>query len=261
MKIFRFVKEVFFIGLTIVSNFTNASSLSCISIKNQESKTRRQIVNVDSNNPIFYLFSIKTSKCRANCNNINDPYAKICVPDIIKNLNVKVFNLTSRTNETRFIEWHETCKCKCSLDVIVCNNKQRWNTNKCRCECKELIDKGVCDKGFICIPSNCNCECDKTCDIGEYLDYESCKCRKRLIDKLVDGCTETAEEVKLAKITLAENESENNDCSCTVYIVLVIVVFAIFTGITIYFVYYNWSLIKNNVSCIKFGTHKETKIW
>ena len=70
-----------------------------------------------------------------------------------------------------------------------------------------------------------------------------------------------AEEVKLAKITLAENESENNDCSCTVYIVLVIVVFAIFTGITIYFVYYNWSLIKNNVSCIKFGIRKETKIW
>ena len=107
MKIFRFVKKIFFIGLTILSNFINASSsLNCISIKNQECKTRPQIVNINSNNPIFYPFSIKISKCSGNCNNINDPYAKICVPDIIKN--VKVFNLMSRTNETKFIEWHET---------------------------------------------------------------------------------------------------------------------------------------------------------
>ena len=67
-------------------------------------------------------------------------------------------------------------------------------------------------------------------------------------------------KIKLAKITLAENKNENKYSSCTVYIVLMIVIFTIFTGITIYFVYYNWSLIKNNVSCIKFGTHKETKI-
>ena len=108
MKIFRFVKKVFFIGLTILSDFINASSLNFISIKNQECKTRPQIVNINSNNPIFYPFSIKISKCSGNCNNINDPYAKICVPDITKNLNVKVFNLMSRTNETKFIEWHET---------------------------------------------------------------------------------------------------------------------------------------------------------
>ena len=66
--------------------------------------------------------------------------------------------------------------------------------------------------------------------------------------------------MKLAKITLAENESGSKYSSCTVYIVLMIVIFTIFTGITTYFVYYNWSLIKINVSCIKFGTHKETKI-
>ena len=139
----------------------------------------------------------------------------------------------SRTNETRFIEWHKTCKCKCRLDAIFCNNKQRWNKNKCRCECKELIDKEICDKGFIWNPSNCECECDKTCDISEYLDYENCECRKKLVDKLIDGCTETIEEVKLAKITLAENESEYkySSCersSCTVYIVFMIVTFIIF---------------------------------
>ena len=123
MKIFRFVKKVLLVGLTILSSFTNAIPLVCISIKNQECKTRPQVVNVNSNNPIFYPFSIKTSKRSGNCNNINNPYVKICVPDVIKYLNVKVLNLMSRTNETRFIEWHETCKCKCRLDAIVCYNK------------------------------------------------------------------------------------------------------------------------------------------
>ena len=123
MKILRLVKKVFFIGLTILSNFTNASSLSCISMNNQPCKARPEIINVNSNNPIFYPFSIKTSKCSGSCNNINDPYAKICVPDVVKDLNVKVFNLMSRTNETKNIKWHETCKCECKLDAIVCNNK------------------------------------------------------------------------------------------------------------------------------------------
>ena len=73
----------------------------------------------------------------------------MCVPDVVENLNVKVFNLMSRTNETRCIKWHKTCKCKCRLDASVCNNKQRWNANKCRCKRKESIDKGICDEGFI----------------------------------------------------------------------------------------------------------------
>ena len=88
------------------------------------------------------------------------------------------------------------CKCKCRLDANVCNNKQCWNEEKCRCECKELIDKGVSDKGFICNPSNWECKCDKSCDIGEFLDYENCKCRKKFLDKLVEECTENLEEVK-----------------------------------------------------------------
>ena len=164
----------------------------------------------------------------------------------------------SRTNETRFIKWHEKCKCECRLNAIICNNKQRWNKNKCRCECKELIDKGICDKGFIWNPSNCECECDKNCDIGEYLDYENWK---KLVDKLIHEFCETIEEVKLARITISENENENKYSSWRVYIVLIIVVLTIFTGITIYFVYYNWFLIKNNVFCIKFNTFRETKIW
>ena len=72
----------------------------------------------------------------------------MCVPDIAKKLNVRAFNLISRTNEARHIEWHETRKGKCRLDESVCNDQQRRNEDKCRCECKALIDKGVCDKGL-----------------------------------------------------------------------------------------------------------------
>ena len=72
-------------------------------------------------------------------------------------------------------------------------------------------------------PSNCECECDKTCDVGVYLNYGNCKCRKKIVDKLVDECTETVEEVKLVKATLAENESENKYSSGTVYIVYIAV--------------------------------------
>ena len=146
------LKKVSFTGLTILSSFINtiplstaplnttrlnANKLSSISMRmyvrvaNQPCKARPEIVNVISNNPIFYPFSVKTSKCSGNCNNINDPYAKICVPDVVKDLNVKVFNLMSRTNETKNIKWHETCKCECRLDSIVCNDKQLWNKDKC----------------------------------------------------------------------------------------------------------------------------------
>ena len=184
--------------------------------------------------PVFHPFSIKTSKYGGSCNNINGPYAKMCVPDVVKSLNVKVLNIMSRTSKTRHIEWHETCKCKCRLDANDCNNKQRWNDDKCRCECRELIEKGVCDKVLIWNPSNCECECGKSCDVGEYLDYENCKCRKKLVDKLVAECTENIVEVKIAEVTLTENMSIYS--SSIQYIVLFSIIFIINVGISTYFV-------------------------
>ena len=62
-------------------------------MKNQEYKVRPEIVNVNSNEPLFYPFSFKTSKCSGSCDNINDPYAKLCYPDVVKNLNIKDFYL------------------------------------------------------------------------------------------------------------------------------------------------------------------------
>ena len=227
MRIFSFVKKVFVLGLTILSNITNA--LDCVLMKNQECKVRPEIIYINSNNPIFYPFSIKINKCNVNCNNINDPYARICVPNTVKSLNVKVFNLISRTNETRSIKWHETCKCICRLNEVICNNKQRWSKDKCKCEYKELIDKEVCDKGFIWNPSNCECGCSRSCNIDQYLDYSNCKCRTKLIDPLIEECTENNDETKLVNITFTENENNYEHSSCKVYIVLMTVNFTIFT--------------------------------
>ena len=122
MKIFSFAKKVFVLGLTVLSN-SITDALNCVSMNNQECKVRPKIVDISSNNHMFYPFSIKVNKCKGNCNNINDPYAKICAPDTVKNLNVRVFNRMSRTNETRHIKWQETCKCTCRLDKIICNSK------------------------------------------------------------------------------------------------------------------------------------------
>ena len=143
----------------------------------------------------------------------------------------------SRTNKTRQIKWHETCKCICRFDKIICNSKQRKNEDKCRCECKELIDKGVYDEGYIWNPSNCECECDKFCSVGEYLDYSDCRCRKKLVEPIIDDCTENIEEVRIVNITVENKNSYYKLGSCKVLIVIMIVVFTIFTGITIRFIY------------------------
>ena len=208
---FRFIKKAFLVESTILSTLMGGNSLSCISMTNKECKVGPEIFSVNSNEPVFYPFSIKTSKRSGICNNMNDPYAKVCVLHVVKNLNVKVLNLMSRTNETRQIKWHETCKCKCRLDASVCNNKQNWNDDKCRCECKDLIDKGVYHAGFFWNPSDGQCECDhKSCDAGEYLDSESCKCRKKLVDKLTEEFTENIDGVKID----SENKHKNKCSSC-----------------------------------------------
>ena len=83
----------------------------------------------------------------------------------------------------------------CRLNKAICNSKQILNNDKCRCECKEdLVDKINCDKGYLWNPSNCECECDKSCGSGEYLDYKNCVCRKNIVDRLIDECTNTTTE-------------------------------------------------------------------
>ena len=116
-----FIKKCFFTGLAFLWTLTKVNTLSCISMNNQKCKLRPQIANFNGDDPVFFCFIIKTSKCGGSCNNINNPYTKLCLPDVAKNLNVKVFNLVSGTNETRRLEWHRTFKCKCRFNSSVSN--------------------------------------------------------------------------------------------------------------------------------------------
>ena len=127
-------------------NVLSVNSLESISVENKECKVREEVINVNTNNPVFYPFSVKVNKCSGNCNNISDPYAKLCVPDVVKKINRIVFVLISWSNQTKQIKWHESCKCECGLNSIVCNNKQKLNEDKCKCECKELVEKQECEK-------------------------------------------------------------------------------------------------------------------
>ena len=157
-------------------DISHANSFKCMSMINQKCISRPKIIDINANKPAFYPYSIKVNTCSESWSNINDPYIKLCVPDITKN--IKVFNLMARIDETRQIVWHETCKCICRLTSAVCNSRQIWNKDKCRCECKgDLINKLVCDKGYVWNPSTCSCECDKLCDVGQHLDYFFPYCR------------------------------------------------------------------------------------
>ena len=151
----------------------------------------------------------------------------------------------SRTNETRHMKWNETCKC--------------WNDDNCQYECKELINKGVCERGYACNPNNCECECDKLCDVGEYLDYENFKCRKRLVDRLVEECNENIDEAKLTERALFKNKKE---CVCyyTVCIVLGVTALTICIGISTYFVYYKY-INSNSENVSAYDYVYQTKIY
>ena len=89
-----FLKKVFVVAMTSFNfNLSNVNSLECVSINNQECKIRSEIININTNEPMFYPYNFKINKCKGGCNTINVTYTKLCVPDTIKNMNVKVFNL------------------------------------------------------------------------------------------------------------------------------------------------------------------------
>ena len=80
-----------------------------------------------------FPYKIKADKCVGRCNDKNNPYFKVCVPNVVKNVSVKVFDLISQKNDLRNVTVHKSCRCGYLLDEKVCNNKQKWNKDKCRC--------------------------------------------------------------------------------------------------------------------------------
>ena len=220
---------MFLINLAIsLFSILEVKTLECVSLINEKCMSRPNIIDLNKDEPVFYPLSIKVNKCSGDCNNIKDPMAKLCVSNIFEDMNIKAFNLLARINETRKIVWHETCKCVCRLTSAICNDRQEWNENKCKCECKvDLIDKITCDKGYIWNPSTCSCECDRYCETGQYLDYENCVCRKKIIDNLIEQCTSIA-DIKNNTLSKKSDESSSN-----IYFIYCIfsAIYGIFSGI------------------------------
>ena len=99
-------------------NMLKVNALECVSVINQKCMSRPKKIETNPDEPVFYP-SIKVNKCSRDCNNINDPMTKLCVPNIVKDMNIKFFNLLTIINETRKIVWHETCKCVCRLTSAI----------------------------------------------------------------------------------------------------------------------------------------------
>ena len=115
------------INLTIsLFSILNVRALECVSGVNQKCMSRPKILDVNEGvgEALFYPYNVLVNKCSGSCNTLDNPMSKICVPKVIKNVNIKVYNFLMMLNETRNVLWHESCKCVCRLNSSVCNNKQ-----------------------------------------------------------------------------------------------------------------------------------------
>ena len=130
---FNLIKNVVILALMSVSSVL--TSKNCLLLKNQKCKIRKVIID---NDYMTFPYKIKVDKCVGSCNDVENPYFKICSSDIVQNVSVKVLDLISQKSVLRNERFHKSCKCSCLLDEKVCNNKQKWNKEKCRCECLEI---------------------------------------------------------------------------------------------------------------------------
>ena len=191
------------------------------------------------------------------------------MPDIVKNVNVKVFNLLARINESKQMIWHETCKCICRLTSTVCNERQIWNKDKCQCECREdLISKLTCEKGYLWNPSTCACECDKLCGVGQYLDYKNCTCRKSLINNLIEQCT-NAVDMEIANSEKLEHEYTSHKVHLGFFIVFLILFGVVLGGAFYYWRKHNGDVVEkkaydvaySNVGTLNYETYKKFTVF
>ena len=163
--------------------------------------------------------------------------ARICVPNIIKNVNMKVYNFLVRLNETRNVLWHESCKCVCRLNSLVCNSKQIWNINTCRCDCNEYSTGIInCTKGYMWNPSTCECQCDTWSKRGQYLDHKNCVCKNKFVVRIIAECANVINE------TMMNNrDNEDNDNTIT-YIFIGLFSVLLLVGIVCFciFAYFKW---------------------
>ena len=187
-------------------------ALECVSVVNQKYMPRPKIhdVNKDIGEALFYPYNVLVNKCSGSCNTLDDPMGKMCVPNIIKRVNMKVYNFLMRLNEIRNVLWHGSCKCVCRLNSLVCSSKQIWNSDTCRCDCNEDFAGIIsCDKGYTWNPSTC--ECDMWCQPDHYLDYKKCVCKNKLIGRVIAECTNVINETMMNnKMSITNNDTTTN---------------------------------------------------
>ena len=124
--------------------------LEFVSVVNQKCMPIPKILDINEGvgEALFYPYNVLINKCSGSCDRLDDPMARLCVPDIINNVNKKVYNFLMRLNETRNVLRHESCKCVCRSNLSVCNSKQIWNSDTCRCDCNEDFASIInCTKG------------------------------------------------------------------------------------------------------------------
>ena len=197
-------------------------ALECVSVFNQKCMPRPKILRIGE--ALFYPYNVLVNKCSGSCDTLDNPMPKICVPKIIKNVNMKVYNFLMTLNETRNVLWHESCKCVCRLNSSVCNSKQIWNRDTCRCDCNE-DSAGIinCTKGYMWNPSTCECRCNKWCKTEQYLDHKNCVCKNKLIGRLIEECTSIINETMI-------NNKDNitNDNTYLILFIIFLIGFIVF---------------------------------
>ena len=222
------------INLTIsLFSILKVKTLECVSVVNQKCMPRPKILDVNEGigEALFYPYKMLVNKGSGSCNTLDNPMSEICVPIIVKNVNMQVYNFLMRLNETRNVLWHESCKCVCKLSSSVCNNKQIWNSDTCRCDCNEDFANIInCAKRYMWNPSTCECQCDICCKQGQYLDHKNCVCKNKLIGRLIKECTSVINETM---INNKDNTTNNNT-----YIILFIIFLIGFIVSLIGFIYY-----------------------
>ena len=226
---------------TSLFNISKVKTSECLSVINRECMPRPKILDVNEGvgEVFFYPYNVLVNKCSGSCNTLDDHMAKMCVPNIIKNVNMKVYNFLMRLNETRMVLWHESCKCVCRLNSSVCNSKQIWNSDTCSCDCNEdFAGIMTCNKGYMWNPSTCTCECDMWCKPGQYLDYKKCVCKNKLIGKIISKCTSIINETMMNNKANITNDNTTTNIFINLFSVL------IFTGITCFCVFACFKWIK-----------------
>ena len=209
-------------------------ALECVSVVNQKCMPRPKILDVNEGigEALFYPYNVLVNKCSGSCNTLDNSMSEIYIPNVIKGINMLVYNFLMRLNETRNVLWHESCKCVCKLNSSACNNKQIWNDDTCRCDCNEDFAGIIsCAKGYMWNPSTCECQCDKWCKQGQYLDHKNCVCKNKLIGRVIEECTSIINETMI-------NNNKDNITNNNTYLILFIVFLIGFIVFLIGFIYY-----------------------